>query len=85
MADSGIYESPLSSANIEGVEWHVSAVDNGHQAIATPLPGTSLSLKFSRGSVSGSSGCNRFHGPYLEDRQPCHTRSYGRDPKGLSG
>jgi len=65
MADSGIYEyEPLSSANIEGVEWHVSAVDNGHQATATSLPGTSLSLKFSRGSVSGSSGCNRFHGPY---------------------
>ena len=67
-ADSGVYEfESLSSADIEGAEWHVSAVDNGHQATASTLSGTSLSLKFSRGSVSGSSGCNRFHGPYTKN------------------
>ena len=68
MADSGIYEyEPLSSANIEGGDWQVTAVDTGHQATATTLKASALSLKFSGGSVSGSSGCNRFHGPYSKN------------------
>lgn len=49
---------------LEGVRWEVTGYNNGRQAVVSPKTGTRLTLKFQDGRVSGSSGCNRFHGEF---------------------
>ena len=49
---------------LEGVQWEVTGYNNGRQALVSPNVGTRLTLMFQDGQVSGSSGCNRFHGPF---------------------
>lgn len=49
---------------LEGVLWEVTGYNNGRQAVVSPKIGTQLTLTFRDGQVSGSSGCNRFHGSF---------------------
>jgi heat shock protein HslJ len=49
---------------LEGVKWEVTGYNNGRQAVVSPKLGTRITLMFSDGMVSGSSGCNRFHGSF---------------------
>jgi heat shock protein HslJ len=49
---------------IEGVAWEITLLDNGRQALASPLAGTSLTMLFKDGSISGTAGCNTFQGKY---------------------
>jgi heat shock protein HslJ len=49
---------------LEGVQWEVTGYNNGRQAVVSPKIGTRLTLAFQHGRVSGSSGCNRFHGEF---------------------
>ena len=49
---------------LTGVKWEVTGYNNGRQAVVGPLLGTQLSIAFKDGKVSGSSGCNNFHGPF---------------------
>lgn len=50
--------------SLAGTTWQVSAIDNGHQEVGSPLAGTSLTIAFDRKSVHGNGGCNTFRGPY---------------------
>jgi heat shock protein HslJ len=52
---------------LEGVKWEVTGYNNGRQAVVGPKLGTRITLMFSDGMVSGSSGCNRFHGSFKAD------------------
>jgi heat shock protein HslJ len=49
---------------LEGVLWEVTGYNNGRQAVVSPRTGSRLTLTFRDGEVSGSSGCNRFHGQF---------------------
>jgi len=49
---------------LEGVEWEVTGYNNGRQAVVGPKVGSHLTVMFRDGQVSGSSGCNRFHGSF---------------------
>lgn len=49
---------------LEGVEWEVTGYNNGRQAVVSPIANTRLTLLFQDGQVSGSSGCNSFHGSF---------------------
>jgi heat shock protein HslJ len=49
---------------LEAVRWEVTGYNNGRQAVVGTKTGTRLTLMFQGGKVSGSSGCNRFHGPF---------------------
>ena len=51
-------------SRLEGVKWEVTGYNNGRQAVVGPKLGTRITLIFSDGLVSGSSGCNRFHGSF---------------------
>lgn len=51
-------------AGLEDTQWEVTGYNNGRQAVVSPKVGTQLSLLFKDGQVSGSSGCNRFHGAF---------------------
>ena len=71
MADGGIYEfEPIPVAgqvvSLDETQWEVTAVDNGKQAVATPVQGTTLTLAFQKGSVVGVSGCNNYRGSYKQ-------------------
>lgn len=52
---------------LEGATWEVTGYNNGRQAVVSPLEGTRLTVEFNDGQVSGSSGCNRFHGSFTAD------------------
>ncbi len=56
-----------AAPQLEGVKWEVTGYNNGRQAVVSPRLGTRITLMFSEGMVSGSSGCNRFHGPFKAD------------------
>jgi heat shock protein HslJ len=55
---------PAAAPRLEGVAWEVAGFNNGRQAVASPILGSSITLKFEDGTVSGSAGCNRFTGGY---------------------
>ncbi len=52
---------------LEGIRWEVTGYNNGRHAVVGPKVGTRLTLMFQDGQVSGSSGCNRFHGAFEVD------------------
>jgi heat shock protein HslJ len=53
-----------STPRLEGAAWKVTGFNNGRQAVVSPLPGTTLSLTFRGGTVTGSGGCNTFRAKY---------------------
>jgi heat shock protein HslJ len=44
--------------------WTVNGVNDGRKALMSTLRGTTLTLAFAGGTVSGNSGCNTFRGTY---------------------
>ena len=52
---------------LEGVQWEATGYNNGRQAVVSPQIGTRLTVVFKGTTVSGSSGCNTFHGPFRVD------------------
>ena len=50
--------------SLEGVKWDVTGYNNGRQAVVSPQTDTRLTVVFKDGQVSGSSGCNSFHGSF---------------------
>jgi heat shock protein HslJ len=52
---------------LEGIDWEVTGYNNGREAVVSPQTGTSLSLRFENGMVSGSSGCNTFRAQYTQE------------------
>lgn len=49
---------------LEGVAWEVTGYNNGRHAVVSPKLDTHLTVEFKGDQVSGSSGCNRFHGAF---------------------
>jgi heat shock protein HslJ len=48
---------------LDGTSWHVSALNNGRQAVQSVSGSTALTLEFGdAGTVAGDTGCNRFRG-----------------------
>jgi heat shock protein HslJ len=52
---------------LEGVLWEVTGYNNGRQAVVGPRNGTRLTVTFQDGKISGSGGCNRFHGAFTTE------------------
>jgi heat shock protein HslJ len=78
VSDDGLTLTPTSGGGalrftravpprLEGVRWEVTGYNNGRHAVVGPKVGTRLSLMFEDGQVSGSGGCNRFHGSFTVD------------------
>ena len=49
---------------LEGVTWKVLGFNNGRDAVVSPLAGTTPTLTFEAGTVTGHAGCNRFRAGY---------------------
>jgi heat shock protein HslJ len=58
----------VDASDLPGSAWTAVGVNNGRQAVVSAEHTEALSLEFGTdGRVSGSSGCNRFTGPYRLD------------------
>jgi heat shock protein HslJ len=67
MADGGIYEfEPIPTASLDETQWDVTGIDNGKQAVASIVAGTTVTLAFQKGAVVGGSGCNNYRGNYKQ-------------------
>lgn len=55
--------APETPPQIEGA-WNVNGVNDGRKALMSTLRGTTLTMTFAGGTVSGSAGCNTFRGTY---------------------
>jgi len=49
---------------LAGVDWKVTSFNNNRQAVVGVLGESSITMSFKEGKVSGSAGCNNFHGTY---------------------
>jgi heat shock protein HslJ len=49
---------------LAGSTWKVTGYNNNRQAVVGPLADSVITLSFEDGQVSGSAGCNSFHGAY---------------------
>ena len=78
-----LVETPPPS--LEGVTWEVTGFNNGREAVVGPKLGTTLTLSFAGGSVSGSAGCNSFHGPYTADGNRISVGALATTRKACSG
>ena len=52
---------------LAGVDWKVTSFNNGRQAVVGVLGESKLTLSFEDGKVTGSAGCNSFHGTYATE------------------
>jgi heat shock protein HslJ len=57
------------ATTLAGTSWNAVAINNGKQAVASLVSGSSVTLEFSAdGKASGSAGCNRYHATYQQER-----------------
>jgi len=54
-------------AKLPGSSWTITGYNNGKHAVVSSLQGTAPTIEFGDGTVSGSTGCNAFTGPYQVD------------------
>ena len=52
---------------LAGVNWKVTSFNNNRHAVVGVLGESSITLSFKDGQVSGSAGCNTFHGTYATE------------------
>ncbi len=52
---------------LAGVDWKVTSFNNNRHAVVGVIGESRLTLAFKDGQVSGSAGCNNFHGSYSAD------------------
>ncbi len=61
-----VYEAGPTNALVGS--WTVAGYNDGTAGVASPLPGTELTAAFAAdGTISGSSGCNRYTGSWAVD------------------
>jgi heat shock protein HslJ len=62
--------SPLAIPELVGTNWQANSYNNGRGGVQSLLAGTQITAVFADdGQVSGSSGCNRYFGPYQSSGQ----------------
>jgi heat shock protein HslJ len=74
---------------LAGNPWLVTSYNNGRGGAVSPIIDTELTLEFlDDGNVTGSAGCNRYFGPYVQDGEAIQigplatTRAFCPDPEG---
>jgi heat shock protein HslJ len=56
---------PGGAATLTGPAWEVTGINNGKQAVASPIVGSTVTATFGAdGTVSGSAGCNSYSASY---------------------
>jgi heat shock protein HslJ len=58
-------EAPVQPLPLEGTAWTLTTIATpASQAVSSTIAGTKVTALFDTGSVSGSGGCNTYHGAY---------------------
>ena len=52
---------------LSGVNWKVTSFNNNRHAVVGVIGTSSITMSFKDGQVSGSAGCNNFHGTYATE------------------
>jgi heat shock protein HslJ len=52
---------------LDGAVWSVTGYNNGRQAVVSVAAGSTLTLAFKAGALSGHGGCNRYRTTYTVD------------------
>jgi heat shock protein HslJ len=52
---------------LAGIRWKVTNFNNNRQAVVGVIGESSITMSFKDGKVSGSAGCNTFHGTYATE------------------
>ena len=55
----------MAPPRLDGSTWKVTSYNNNRQAVVGVLGDAEITLSFADGEVSGSAGCNNFHGTYV--------------------
>ncbi len=82
--------SQLSPATLVGPSWHVTAINNGKEAVVSTLEGTEVTATFGKdGTLTGSAGCNQYSAGYqlsgdtVHIDPPAATRKLCSTPAGV--
>jgi len=58
-------EAPAEALPLEGTAWTLTTIATpDSQAVSSTIAGTKVTAQFDAGAVSGSAGCNTYHGTY---------------------
>jgi heat shock protein HslJ len=58
-------QAPTEALPLEGTAWTLTTIATpDSQAVSSTIAGTKVSAQFDTGMVSGSGGCNTYHGTY---------------------
>jgi heat shock protein HslJ len=58
-------EAPMQALPLEGTAWTLTTIATpDSQAVSSTIAGTKVTALFDNGAVSGSGGCNTYHGTY---------------------
>ncbi len=58
-------QAPTEALPLEGTAWTLTTIATpDSQAVSTTIAGTRVTAQFDAGAVSGSGGCNTYHGTY---------------------
>ena len=80
----------LGPSALLGTAWEVTGINNGKQAVSSPVAGSHVTATFGAdGMVTGSSGCNSYHAAYTLTGDALHvgpvasTRKLCTNPPGV--
>lgn len=60
--------SPATAVTLTGTSWAATGINNGKQAVVSPIVGTDITAVFGTdGNVTGNGGCNTYNGGYTTD------------------
>jgi heat shock protein HslJ len=62
--ERGSASEQKTGPTFEGTTWVITSFATAGHAVVNPVSGSSLTIRFKDGTVSGKSGCNNFHGTY---------------------
>jgi heat shock protein HslJ len=65
-SDRTLVFAPAPPPRLDGVTWEVTGFHDGRDAVVSPAVGTTLTLRFEGGFVTGQAGCNAYRAPYAQ-------------------
>ena len=80
----------VEPVGLTATPWQTTSYNNGRGGAVSPIIGTELTIEFmDDGNITGSSGCNRYFGPYVVDGESIQmgpfgtTRAFCPEPEGV--
>ena len=78
-----------TGSGLEGANWVATGINNGQEAVVSPIIGTEVTATFDGSKVGGTAGCNRYSAGYTVDGDkitielPMSTMMMCAEPEGI--